>query len=114
MRTVITAESLIDGIPPHLPITCLRKVEDGHWRLKTATELGVHQTDYRGPDVLDVLEEAIKSYAAIPHQTVGPLVLCLEHEDYFGLEPRIIRALPDGHIKQGVREIIFPWSTQPK
>jgi len=113
VQTIITTEILIDKIPEGLPITCLRKTDSEVWRLKTANENGVKQTDFKGEN-LDALEAAIKAYAKLPKLAVGPLVICFDNKSYIGLEPRIAAAFPGGHTTRGIQSVTFPWSAKPK
>jgi hypothetical protein len=114
MITLTTTKRVVDKIPQSLPVTCLRRLEPGVWRLKTATENGVKQTDFRQEDDLDAIEKALTAWKKLEPMIVGPIALCLDGESYFGLELRIAKVFPEGSTQQALSEIIFPWSVEPK
>ncbi len=110
-----TAETILDEVPECLPITCLRKDPISNtWVLKTANENGVKQTTFAEADDLDAIERALRSYRNLPRLAVGPIVLCFDHQTYFGLESRLARIFPEGRQQRAFEVITFPWSTEPK
>ena len=117
---IFTTNNLIDRVPQNLPVTCLRRTETGLWRLKTATEYGVHQTDFDpekdGQGELNTVREAMEAYKNLPVMAVGAVVICWDDDDFFmGLEDLILKLVyPKGFTLKPIDELVFPWSTKPR
>ncbi len=115
LPTLYTTDVIIDQVPHGLPLTCLRKIKESQcWRLKTANENGVRQTDYTNLDDLDSIEKAMLAWRRLHPMAVGHIVLCSDGESYSGLELMLSKVFPEGHIQKHIPELIFPWSTKPK
>ena len=114
LPTITTTERIVDKVPHWLPLTCLRKTEEGFWCLKTANENGVRQTDFKGLDDLEAIKRALISHKNLHKVMVGPIILCLDNENYFGLQLVLQEVYPGGFVQNGIERLIFPWSTEPK